>query len=382
MSTTALTHELELFQENVKRFAEQELVPHYDQWEREEIFPRSLWNTLGEQGLLAVDLPETYGGTGADFHFSMEIVEEFSRSNCSSIATSVVVHSDIVAHYIANYGSEAQKHRYLPGMISGECVGAIAMTEPAAGSDLQGIRTTARQEGAEYVLNGQKTFITNGQHCDLVIVAARTKSGVSGAKSTTLFLVDVDEPGFTRGRNLEKLGLHSSDTSELFFDDVRLQDSQVLGEVNGGFGILMSELVRERLALSACCVAAAEGMLTETAAYVNERQAFGSRLADLQNTRFRLAEAATLIRVNRSFINECKSRFNEGTLDVATVSMAKLSAAEMQSKVMDTFLQVHGGYGYMREFGVARAFVDSRVQRIYGGASEIMQELIARDLLD
>jgi alkylation response protein AidB-like acyl-CoA dehydrogenase len=376
-----MNEEMELFRENVKRFIEAEVIPNYEQWEHDEIFPRELWNALGEQGLLAVDIPETYGGFGTDFLFSMVIQEEFAKANCGAVGGPMAVHSDIVAHYILNCGTEEQKSRYLPQMVSGECVGAVAMTEPGAGSDLQGVRTSAKRDGDDYVINGSKTFITNGQHCDMVIVVARTNLEVSGAKGTTLFMVDTNTPGFTRGRNLEKIGLHASDTSELFFEDVRVPASAILGELDKGFSVLMGELQRERLALAIGAVAAAEGVLADTVEYVKERKAFGAPLADLQNTKFKMAEAATEVRIHRSFIEECKRLFMAGELDVATVSMAKLSATEMQGRVADTCLQLHGGYGYMREYGVSRAFVDARVQRIYGGTSEIMKELISRSLL-
>ncbi|PLW81452.1 acyl-CoA dehydrogenase [Kineobactrum sediminis] len=373
--------ELELFRENVRRFVTEYVVPRYRQWEKDEIFPRELWNTLGEQGLLAVDIPEEYGGFGADFLFSMVIHEEFCRANCAAVGGPMAVHSDIVCHYILNRGSESQRRTYLPKMVSGECVGAVAMTEPGAGSDLQGMRTTARRDGDDFIINGSKIFITNGQHCDLVIVAARTNMEVSGAKGTTLFMVDSDTPGFQRGRNLEKIGLHPSDTSELFFQDVRVSSDAILGELDRGFTVLMGELQRERLALAIGAVAAAEGLIEVTVAYVKERQAFGAPISQLQNTRFKLAEAATDARIHRSFVEECKQLFMRGELDVATVSMAKMSCSEMQGRVADTCLQLHGGYGYMQEYGVSRAYVDARVQRIYGGTSEVMKELISRSVL-
>ena len=376
-----MNEELTLFRDNVRRFIAAEIAPHYEQWEKSEIFPRQLWNKLGQQGLLGVDLPEAYGGSGADFLFSMAIVEEFSHANYGSIGGPMTVHSDIVAHYILNNGSEAQKQQYLPKMVSGECVGAVAMTEPGAGSDLQAVRTAAKRDGDHYVINGSKTFITNGQHCDMVIVVARTNLEVAGSRGTSLFLVDTNTPGFQRGRNLEKIGLHAADTSELFFEDVRVPASALLGDLDRGFAVLMGELQRERLSLAIGAVAAAEGVLKETIAYVKERQAFGAPLAALQNTKFKLAEAATDIRVHRSFVEECKTLLMNGELDVATASMAKVATTEMQGRVADTCLQLYGGYGFMREYGVSRAFVDARVQRIYGGTSEIMKELISRSLL-
>ena len=376
-----MSEELELFRDNVKRFIESEVVPHYEQWEKDEIMPRELWNQLGEQGLLCVDIPEAYGGFETDFLFSCVILEEFSKSNHAAIAASIAVHADVVSHYILNFGSEEQKQHYLPRMVSGECVGAVAMTEPGAGSDLQGIRTTAKRDGDQYVINGSKTFITNGQHCDVVILVVRTNPDVSASKGMTLFLVDATTPGFSRGRNLEKIGMHASDTSEMFLEDVRVPASAVLGEPDRGFAVLMGELQRERLTLAVNAVAAAEGMLDETVAYVQERQAFGAPIARLQNTRFKLAEVATNIRVHRSFVEECKSLFIQGKLDVSTVSMAKLTCTEMQGRVMDECLQLFGGYGYTTEYPISRAFVDARAQRIYGGTSEIMKEIIARSLV-
>ena len=322
-----MQEEIRLLRENVKRFVETAVQPAYDQWEEAGLFPRELWRTLGEQGLLCVDIPEAYGGFGTDFRFSMAIAEEFARANCAAVGGPMMVHSDIVAHYLLNNGTEEQKQRYLPGMVSGDIVGAVAMTEPGAGSDLQGIRTSARRDGDTYVINGAKTFITNGQHCDLVIVVARTDPDAPGSKGTTLFLVAADTPGFARGRNLDKIGLHASDTSELFFEGVRVPASAVLGEVNRGFAVLMNELQRERLALAIGAVAAAEGVLEEAVGYVSERKAFGAPLAELQNTRFRLAEVATDIRVHRAFVDECMRLFMQGELDVATASMAKVATA-------------------------------------------------------
>ena len=381
MQINEMDEELELFRENIRRFIDAEVQPNYEQWEKEEIFPRELWNALGEQGLLCVDIPEEFGGFGANFLYAMVILEEFSRANCVSIGGSIAVHSDVVAHYILNNGTEEQKQHYLPRMASGECVGAVAMTEPGAGSDLQGIRTVATRDGTHYVINGSKTFITNGQHCDVIVVAARTDLESPASRGSTLFLVDANNPGYKRGRNLEKIGMHASDTSEMFFDDARVSETTILGELDRGFGVLMGELQRERLALAAIATAAAEGVLAETIEYVKERQAFGAPIAKLQNTKFRLAEAATDIRIHRAFIEECKALQLQGTLDTASASMAKYSATEMQCRVVDTCLQLYGGYGYMREYVVSRAFVDARAQRIYGGTSEIMKELISRSVL-
>lgn len=380
--TEFATEEAQMLRDMLARFCEAEVVPYYEQWERDEIMPRDIWRKLGAAGFLCVDIPEIYGGAGGDFDLSMVVNREMARAGYGSLGGNMTVHSDIVAHYICNNGSEAQKQHYLPKMVGGECVGAVAMTEPGAGSDLQGVRTTARRDGDGWIINGSKTFITNGQHCDTVITVARTDPGAPGSRGLSLFLVDCDLPGFSRGRNLEKLGLHAADTSELFFEDVRVADDALLGELNRGFIALMSELPRERLALAVGAVAAMEGALAMTVDYVKERQAFGEPLSKLQNTRFRIAEMQTEYRLNNALINECIDKFNAGELDAATASMAKFASTEAQCRVVDGCLQMFGGYGYMREYPISRAYADARVQRIYGGTSEIMCELIARDVLD
>lgn len=372
--------ELELFRDNVKKFLEKEIQPHYEQWEKDEIFPRSVWNMLGENGLLAVDVPEDDGGFGAPFKFSAAVVEEVARAGFGALASSMSVHSDICVPYVQHLGSQEQKEQWIPKMISGEAIGAIAMTEPGAGSDLQGMRTSAVKEGDEYVINGSKTFITNGQHCDVVILAAKTDPK-AGAKGITLFLVDTTLPGFSRGRNLEKLGLHSGDTSELFLENVRVPESAVLGGLGKGFFNLMNELPRERLIIASMAVAAAEGMLEWTIEYTNERKAFGQSVSQFQNTRFKLAELKTQIECNKAFVSHCYGLYEESKLDVPTAAMIKLSTTEMQGVVADQCLQLFGGYGYMMEYPIARAFADARIQRIYGGTSEIMKEVIARSLV-
>ena len=376
------TEERQVLADMVARFIDTEVAPHYEQWERDEIMPREIWNKLGGAGFLCADMPEEYGGPGGSFDMSMLICEAFIRPGYGSLGGNMSVHSDIVAPYILNHGSEEQKQRYLPKMASGECVGAIAMTEPGAGSDLQGVRTTAKKDGDEWVINGSKTFITNGQHADVVITVARTDPDAPGSRGLSLFLVDAGNPGFSRGRNLEKLGLHAADTSELFYEDVRVPESALLGELNKGFIILMTELPRERLGLAVGAVAAMEGALKITADYVNEREAFGAPLSKLQNTRFRMADMYGEYRVNRAFINECIDTFNRGQLDAATASMAKLTTTEAQCRVVDGCLQLFGGYGYMKEYPISRMYADARVQRIYGGSSEIMRELVARAVLD
>jgi acyl-CoA dehydrogenase len=374
--------EAQMLRDMVVRFCEAEVDPYYEQWERDEITPREIWNKLGGAGFLCVDIPEAYGGAGGSFDMGMVIGKQISRAGYGALASNLSVHSDIVAHYILNNGSEAQKQHYLPKMINGECIGAVAMTEPGAGSDLQGIRTTAKRDGDDWVINGSKTFITNGQHSGVVVTVARTDPDAPGSRGISLFLVDTDRPGFSRGRNLEKLGQHAADTSELFYEDVRVPGDALLGELNKGFFALMNELPRERLSLAVGAVAAMEGVLSLTAEYVNERQAFGAPLAKLQNTRFRFAEMQTEYRLCNAFINECVDKFNRGELDAATASMAKYASTEAQCRVVDGCLQMFGGYGYMREYPVSRAYVDARIQRIYGGTSEIMRELIARSVLD
>jgi len=372
--------EIELFRDTFRKFLQQEVAPHYDQWERDGLFPRELWRTFGQHGFLCVDIPEEYGGAGADFGLSTIIVQEIARMGFGGLASNVSVHSDIVAPYLLHLGSEEQKQRWLPGMVTGEVVGAIGMTEPGAGSDLQGMKTRADKDGDSYVINGQKTFITNGYHSDVLILAAKTDP-TAGGRGVTLFTVDTTLPGFECGRRLEKIGQHGSDTAELFFEDLRVGTDQILGGEGKGFANLMNELPRERLILAAGAVAAAEGTLERTIDYVKDRKAFGQSLAQMQNTRFKMADLKAQIEVNKSYLRHCIAKYVQGELTPVDASVAKLSASELQFKVADECLQLHGGYGYMREYPVSRDFVDSRVQRIYGGTSEIMKELIARSIL-
>ena len=377
-----MTEEHEMLRESVVKFIADEIAPHYEDWEAAGIVPREVWRKLGAQGLLAPDMPEEYGGAGGAFGHLAVILAEFARQGYAVFAGSMLgVHSGIANHYILNHGSEEQKRRYLPGMASGEAVTAIAMTEPAAGSDLQAVQTVAERDGNGYILNGSKTFISNGQNCDMVIVVAKTDRSVAGSKGTSLLLVDADADGFARGRNLEKIGLHSADTSELFFDNVRVDGDAVLGAEHGGFGVLMGELPRERLTLAIGSLGAIEGALGWTIDYIRERQAFGQPLASFQNSRFKIAEMVTEARALRAFIDDCTVSLSAGALDTATASMAKLKSTELQGEIVDGCVQLFGGYGYMREFPISRAFVDARVQRIYGGTSEIMKEIIARDVL-
>jgi len=375
-----VSNELELFRDNVRRFFADEVEPHYEKWEKDGILPKSLYLKMGEAGLLCVDQPEEYGGIGAPFEFSCVIVEEAARMGFLALASNLTVHSDIAAPYILHLGTEEQKQKYLPRMASGECIGAIGMTEPGAGSDLQGMKTSALLEGDTYVLNGSKTFITNGQNAGVVVLAAKTDPK-AGGKGTTLFTVDTDLPGFKRGRNLEKIGLHSADTSELFFDNVRLPASAVLGRIGGGFGHLIDELPRERLVLAVSAIGHAQGAMEKTIEYVTTRKAFGQTIASFQNTRFELAKIKTDIEVHRAFTEKCVAQYADQKLDVPTAAMIKLATTEMEGRVTDACLQLFGGYGFMAEYPISRYWADARIQRIYGGTSEIMKEVIARSLV-
>ncbi|MEJ6517982.1 MAG: acyl-CoA dehydrogenase family protein [Pseudomonadales bacterium] len=379
-STTLTEAEKELFRDSIKKFLETEVEPNYDQWEKDEIWPRDLWNKLGENGFLCVDIPSEYGGYDASFELSCVVIEEISRAGYGALSSGVSVHSDIVAPYILDLGSEEQKQKWLPKMVSGEIVGAIGMTEPGAGSDLQGMKTSALKDGDDFVLNGQKTFITNGQHADVIVLAAKTDPKL-GAKGITLFTVDTHSAGYEVGRNLDKMGLHCGDTSEIFFSDVRVPVADVLGGEGKGFANLMNELPRERLILGVGCVAAAEGMLDWTIEYTMERKAFGESISSFQNTRYVLADIKTEIELNKALAEKFTKKFVEGDLSSHEASMVKLAASEMQGRVADRCLQLFGGYGYMTEYKISRAFVDARIQRIYGGTSEIMKELISRSLV-
>ena len=369
--------ELELFRDNVKRFLKENVEPHYEKWEKAGITPRQLWRDMGDAGLLCVDAPTEYGGIGAPFEFSCVVLEELGRSGFGAVAANIAVHSDIVTPYIAHLGTEEQKKKYIPKLVTGECVGAIAMTEPGAGSDLQGIKTTAAADGGGFVINGSKTFITNGQHADVIITFTKTDPK-AGAKGTTLFLVDATAKGFTRGRNLDKIGQHCGDTSELFYADVHVPASSILGRQGNGFGHLVDELPRERLTLALSAVGACDGMLAMTVDYVRNRKAFGTNVGAFQNTRFKLAEMKTELEVHRAFTQHCARLYAQRKLDVPTAAMVKLSTTEMQFRIADGCLQLFGGYGYMTEYPISRHFADARVQRIYGGTSEIMKEVIAR----
>ncbi len=376
-----LQAELKIFTETVIRFIENEIAPYYHTWEKNKLVPKSVWHKMGQEGLLCCDVPEAYGGFGVSYDFNMVVAEELARAGFFALSCSIVVHADIAAHYLLNLGNEAQKQKYLPKMVSGECIGAICMTEPGAGSDLQGLKTTATTNEQGWLINGSKTFITNGQNADLYIIAARTTLGVAAAKGMSLFLVDGDSEGFSRGQNLDKIGQHAADTSELFMDQVQVKAADLLGKLDQGFIGLMTELPRERLSLACTATAHAEGALALALAYVKERQAFGKPLAQLQDIRFKLAEMATKVTLHRVMIESYKLLLADKALSTAQASMAKFSTTEMECEVIDTALQMFGGYGYMQEYAISRFYLDARVQRIYGGASEIMKEIIARDLI-
>jgi acyl-CoA dehydrogenase len=372
--------ELTLFRDMARRAFEKEISPYIEEWEAQHMVPRELWNTLGAAGLLCPDMPEEYGAAGATPQVTFAIIEEISRMGFGGIASGYGIHSNIVAPYIEHFGSEAQKQQWLPKMVSGEVLGALAMTEPGAGSDVQGIRTNAVRDGDGWILNGSKIFITNGMLADLVIVAAITDPG-KGAKGTSLFLVDTSLPGFERGKKIEKIGQHTSDTAELFFQDVRLSQDSLLGELNKGFVIMMQELPRERLGIAAQAVASAEGAMDLTVDYVLERKAFGQTVASFQNTRFALADVKTEIAINRAYYEKCADAYSRDELTAEDAAMLKYAATEMQCKTIDDCLQLFGGYGYTAEYPISRFYTDARIQRIYGGTSEIMRELVARSIL-
>ena len=374
-----MTEELDVFRDQFRRYLSAELQPRAESWRKNKITDRESWRGLGSMGALLSSVPEAYGGLGASFAYEAAVMEDIATL-VPELGTPVSVHSTIVAHYILNYGSEEQKKRWLPKMASGEFVGAVAMTEPGAGSDLQGVRTTAKKQGNAYVLNGQKTFITNGQLADLIVVVART--GQPGAKGISLLVVETkDAEGYRRGRNLDKIGLHASDTSELFFENVVVPPENLLGGEEGqGFAQLMQQLPQERLILAVGAVAAMEGAVAVTIDYAKQRQAFGKPIIEFQNTAFTLAERKSEAQIARVFVDWCIERHLTGELDTVTASMAKYWCTDRQVATIDDCVQVHGGYGYMNEYPIARMFVDARIQKIYGGTNEIMKMIIARSL--
>jgi alkylation response protein AidB-like acyl-CoA dehydrogenase len=371
--------EHEAFRETVRTFLAKEVLPYHEQWEKDGIVSREAWLAAGRQGLLGLAVPEEYGGGGnTDFVHSAVLAEEFTRAGASGFA--VGLHNDIIGPYLTELSTDEQKRRWLPGFCTGETITAIAMTEPGAGSDLQGIRTAAEDRGDHWLLNGSKTFISNGILADLVIVVART-SPQGGAKGLSLLVVERGAEGFERGRNLDKIGQKAQDTAELFFHDVKVPKENLLGELDGAFVHLMTHLAQERMGIAVAAIAAAEHLLEITTRYVKEREAFGRPLAKLQHVRFEIAEMATECAVTRTFLDRCIVDHAHGELDAVHASMAKWWATELQKRVADRCLQLHGGYGYMSEYRVAKAFTDGRIQTIYGGTTEIMKEIIGRSLL-
>ena len=374
------TEEHDMFRDAVRKFMQREIQPNIDQWEEDGQISREAWLKAGEAGILCSHIPEEYGGAGVDFRYSAIAIEEQGYVFASGPGFSL--HSDIVAPYILHYGSEEQKKKWLPKMCTGEVITAIAMTEPGTGSDLAGVRTSATEDGDDYIINGSKTFITNGQMADLFIVVAKTDTS-AGAKGVSLFLVEADRAGFARGQNLKKVGMKSQDTSELFFDNVKVPATQLLGgpDYEGkGFICLMEQLPWERLQIAITAVAAAQAAIDWTVQYTQDRKVFGQAVANYQNTRYKLAEMQTEVQIAQVFIDKCCELVNVGQLDTQTASMAKYWCTDLQCKVMDECVQLHGGYGYMWEYPITRAFADARVQRIYGGTNEIMKEVISRGM--
>ena len=378
---TLFTPDHESFRDSFRRFIANEVVPFHEAWEEQGYVAREVWNKAGENGFLCTSMPEAYGGADADKLYSVIQMEELARAGTTGIGYSL--HSEIVAPYILHYGTEAQKSHYLPKLASGEMIGAIAMSEPAAGSDLQGIKATAiKQEDGSYLLNGSKTFITNGWHADLVVVVAKTNPA-AGGKGTSLMLVERGMAGFSVGKRLKKLGLRAQDTSELFFDNVRVPAENLLGGAimeNKGFICLMEQLPWERLQIAITAVASAQAAIDWTVAYVKERKVFGQAVSSFQNTRFKLAEMQTEVQIAQVFVDKCTELVLTDKLDTATASMAKYWCSDLQCKVMDECVQLFGGYGFMWEYPITRAYADARVQRIYGGTNEIMKEVITRGM--
>lgn len=366
-----------IFRNSVRKFMEREIAPFHDQWEKDGVVPRELWLKAGREGLLCCTVPEEYGGLGLDYLFDVIVFEELWRIGASG--PGFLIHTDLVATYILAFGTEDQKLKWLPKMVSGEVIGSLGMTEPHAGSDLKALRTRAVRQGDVYVVNGQKVFISNGQLCDLIVLATKTDSQ-AGAKGISLFLVEGDRPGFKRGRNLEKLGMKAQDTSELFFENVRIPASNMLGSEGQGFSLMMTKLAQERLAQAIRSATVAETVIEWTVEYTSQREAFGQTISDFQNTQFKLAELKTQATAARVFTDRCIELFMQGKLDAADAAMAKMFTSELHCKVVDECLQLFGGWGYMWEYPIARAYADARIVKIAGGSVEIMKTIIAREM--
>jgi alkylation response protein AidB-like acyl-CoA dehydrogenase len=379
---TIFTEEHDLFRQAVKEFIAKEISPYNQEWENQKMVSRESWLKLGENGFLGIQAPENLGGMNiSDFRYNAILIEELGLSGCSGPAIGYPLHSDIVMPYILHYGNPEVQEKYIPKMISGEYIGAIAMTEPGAGSDLQGMRTSAIDHGDYYLVNGSKTFITNGYLSDVVVVAVKTDPS-KGAKGISLIVMDNSMEGYTKGVPFEKVGLHAQDTCELFFQDVKVPKENLLGKTGEGFKYLMQELAQERLVVALAAVALGEYMLQATLDYVKQRKAFKKTLSEFQNTRFKLAEMTAQLEQGRIYCDQLVMLHNDRKVDSAMASAAKYNMSELQCKVADECVQLHGGYGYMWEYGVARAYADARVQRIYAGTNEIMKELIARKILN
>ena len=372
------TSDHELFRGSVRRFLKAEVEPNIAQWETDGIVPRSFWKKAGDQGFLCCGVPDQYGGSGADFFYNIILSEEGGYGIGSS-SLGIFMQSDVCAYYIMNHASEELKDRWLPSMVSGEAISALGMTEPGCGSDLKALKTTAIRDGDSYVINGQKTFITNGQCCDFILLACKTDPS-KGTKGISLILVEADRPGFVRGRNLDKIGQKSADTSELFFTDVRVPVGNLIGIEGRGFAIMMEELARERLTIASRALGESQRAFELTLDYVKERKAFGQAIFDFQNTQFVLADIRTSLAVGWAFHDQCLAKIADGGLSLAEGAMVKLWATENNSKVMDKCLQLFGGYGYMSEYPISRFYVDSRIRRIFGGSSEVCRMIIARSL--
>ncbi len=380
MKRTLFTEEHNLFRDSFKHFLEKEVVPYYPQWEKDGIVSREMWLKAGQQGFLGLAVPEEYGGIGVnDFRYSAIMAEESARAGVVSAGMVIGLHNDIILPYFIAYANEAQKQRWLPGMCTGEIITAIAMTEPGTGSDLAAIRTTAERIGDNYILNGQKTFISNGIISDIVIVVAKTDPALRH-KGISLLVVERNMQGFNRGRKLDKVGLKAQDTAELSFEDVKVPITNLLGEEGKGFSYLMRQLAQERLSVGVSAVAACETALEITLEYCKERTAFGQPIGSFQNSRFKLAEMKTEIEIARVFVDRCIEELNDGNLTPETAAMAKWWTSDLQKRVVDQCVQLHGGYGYMLEYPIARAYLDARVQSIYAGTNEIMKEIIGRSM--